>query len=134
MQGPDTDAQDQPPPFIHIRLATHGRSIQMGQSRRFWHVGGMSGLRSISEVPDVQGLPVEDIGSDLIQASRPEPRIVRYELTDFEWAARHHRSAQRTSVDPTPRKRHMPSENGSHRSRMADTLMSQFQRRPENAF
>src|ERR1700730_217798 len=107
---------------------------EMGQSRRFWHVGGMSGLRSISEVPDVQGLPVEDIGSDLIQASRPEPRIVRYELTDFEWAARHHRSAQRTSVDPTPRKRHMPSENGSHRSRMADTLMSQFQRRPENAF
>ena len=30
MQGPDTDAQDQPPPFTHIRLATHGRSIQMG--------------------------------------------------------------------------------------------------------
>src|SRR5260370_38010819 len=30
MQGPDTDAQDQPPPFIHIRLATHGRSIQLG--------------------------------------------------------------------------------------------------------
>jgi hypothetical protein len=30
MQGPDTDAQDQPPPFIHIWLATHGRSIQMG--------------------------------------------------------------------------------------------------------
>jgi hypothetical protein len=26
MQGPDTDAQDQPPPFAHIRLATHGRS------------------------------------------------------------------------------------------------------------
>ena len=30
MQGPDTDAQDQPPPFIQIRLATHGRSIQLG--------------------------------------------------------------------------------------------------------
>jgi hypothetical protein len=30
MQGPDTDAQDQPPPFTQIRLATHGRSIQMG--------------------------------------------------------------------------------------------------------
>ena len=29
-QGPDTDAQDQPPPFTQIRLATHGRSIQMG--------------------------------------------------------------------------------------------------------
>jgi hypothetical protein len=37
-------------------------------------------------------------------------------------------------LTPRPRKRHMPSENGSHRSRMADTLMSQFQRRPENAF
>jgi hypothetical protein len=23
-QGPDTDAQDHPPPFTHIRLATHG--------------------------------------------------------------------------------------------------------------
>src|SRR5712672_1081159 len=32
MQGPDTDAQDQPPPFFHIRLATHGRSIQMARS------------------------------------------------------------------------------------------------------
>ena len=29
MQGPDTDAQDQPPPSLQIRLATHGRSIQM---------------------------------------------------------------------------------------------------------
>ena len=34
MQGPDTDAQDQPPPFFHIRLATHGRSIQMGQTEK----------------------------------------------------------------------------------------------------
>jgi hypothetical protein len=34
MQGPDTDAQDQPPPFIHIRLATHGRSIQLGQTEK----------------------------------------------------------------------------------------------------
>jgi hypothetical protein len=34
MQGPDTDAQDQPPPFAHIRLATHGRSIQLGQRRK----------------------------------------------------------------------------------------------------
>ena len=28
MQGPDTEAQDHPP-FVQIRLATHGRSIQM---------------------------------------------------------------------------------------------------------
>src|ERR1700720_4221754 len=35
MQGPDTDAQDQPPPFFHIRLATHGRSIQLGQKAKY---------------------------------------------------------------------------------------------------
>jgi hypothetical protein len=33
------------------------------------------------------GVPVEDIGLDVIQAPKPEPRIMRYELTDFEWAA-----------------------------------------------
>ena len=33
------------------------------------------------------GLPVEGIGFDVIQAPKPEPRIMRYELTDFEWAA-----------------------------------------------
>jgi hypothetical protein len=32
-------------------------------------------------------LPVEGIGLDVIQASKPEPRIMRYEPTDFEWAA-----------------------------------------------
>jgi hypothetical protein len=31
-------------------------------------------------------LPVEGIGLDVIQASKAEPRIMRYELTDFEWA------------------------------------------------
>jgi transposase len=32
-------------------------------------------------------LPVEGIGLDVIQESKPEPRIMRYELSDFEWAA-----------------------------------------------
>jgi hypothetical protein len=32
-------------------------------------------------------LPVEGIGLDVIQAPRREPRIMRYELSDFEWAA-----------------------------------------------
>jgi hypothetical protein len=32
-------------------------------------------------------LPVEGIGLDVIQAPKPRPRIMRYELTDFEWAA-----------------------------------------------
>jgi hypothetical protein len=36
MQGPDTDAQDQPPPFTQIRLATHGRSIQLGSIASFF--------------------------------------------------------------------------------------------------
>jgi transposase len=32
-------------------------------------------------------LPVEGIGLAVIQATKREPRIVRYELTDLEWAA-----------------------------------------------
>ena len=47
MQGPDTDAQDQSPPFTQIRLATHGRSIQMGQTRKSASLNGMSVLPSI---------------------------------------------------------------------------------------
>jgi hypothetical protein len=47
----------------------------------------MSGYEVISEVPVVQFLPVEGIGLDVIQATKREPRIMRYELTDFEWAA-----------------------------------------------
>src|SRR5665213_819905 len=59
----------------------------VGHSRRF----GMSGICPLtggnlgSAGPPV--LPVEGIGLDVIQASKPEPRIMRYELTDFEWAA-----------------------------------------------
>jgi hypothetical protein len=47
----------------------------------------MSGYGVISEVPVVQVLPVEGTGLDVIQATKREPRIMRYELTDFEWAA-----------------------------------------------
>jgi hypothetical protein len=32
-------------------------------------------------------LPVEGIGLDVIQAPKRGPRIMRYDLTDFEWAA-----------------------------------------------
>jgi hypothetical protein len=32
-------------------------------------------------------LPVEGIGLAVIQATKREPRIMRYELTDFDWAA-----------------------------------------------
>src|SRR4051812_28342089 len=34
-KGPNTDEQDQLSPGRHIRLATHGRSIHMCQSRTF---------------------------------------------------------------------------------------------------
>src|SRR6267142_2266680 len=54
-QGPDTEAQDQSSPDLHIRLATHGRSIQRcqkGKSRAA--VKGerraMSGLSQTSDV------------------------------------------------------------------------------------
>src|SRR4029450_13746814 len=33
VQGPDTEAQDQSSPDHHIRLATHGRSIQTCQNQ-----------------------------------------------------------------------------------------------------
>src|SRR5512133_2930329 len=35
-KGPNTDEQDQLSPGRHIRLATHGRSIQMCQQRTQW--------------------------------------------------------------------------------------------------
>ena len=41
MQG-RIQKRDQPPPFIHIRPATHGRSIQMGQKRKSRPCGAMS--------------------------------------------------------------------------------------------
>jgi len=50
MQGPDTDAQDQPPPFIQIRLATHGRSIQLGQTQKSDCSAKRSALPSITDI------------------------------------------------------------------------------------
>ena len=35
IQGPDTEAQDQPSPDHHFQLATHGRSIQKCQEQKF---------------------------------------------------------------------------------------------------
>jgi hypothetical protein len=32
-------------------------------------------------------LPVEGIGLDMIQAPKPEPRIMRYEFNDYKWTA-----------------------------------------------
>jgi hypothetical protein len=43
----------------------------------------------------LSGLPVEGIGLDMIQALEPGPRIMRYELTDFERSGRSFRGILR---------------------------------------
>jgi hypothetical protein len=51
---------------------------------------GMSAAGPVGGNPGNAGCPVlpfEGIGLDVIQTPKPEPRIMRYELTDFEWAA-----------------------------------------------
>jgi hypothetical protein len=58
----------------------------MGQSRRFWHLRGMSGQGVISEVAVVPFLPVEGIRLDVIQPTKLEPRIT---FTDFGTGRRH---------------------------------------------
>ena len=49
-------------------LATRGRTIHSGQSRRFCSVRRMSGSGVISEILIVRFLPVESIGLDVVQA------------------------------------------------------------------
>src|SRR6266481_5093850 len=46
VQGPDTEAQDQSSPDHHIRLATHGRSIQRCQYRT--HAVQQTSIRTYS--------------------------------------------------------------------------------------
>ena len=58
---------------------------EVGQSRRFWHAPSMSGKGGNLGSADCPGLPVEGIGLNMIQASKAGPRIMRYELTHFEW-------------------------------------------------
>lgn len=47
----------------------------------------MSGKGAISEMPIVRLSLIEGIRLDVIQASKPGPRIMRHELTDFEWTS-----------------------------------------------
>jgi hypothetical protein len=54
--------------------------------RRFWQGRGISGRGVNSEIPIVWSLPVEGIGLEVIQAFKHGPRIMRYQLADFEWA------------------------------------------------
>jgi len=56
----------------------------MGQSRRFFRRRVRLAVNLGSA--GCSGLPVEGIGLD-VQAPKPEPQIMRYELTDYEWAA-----------------------------------------------
>jgi hypothetical protein len=46
----------------------------------------MSGKGNLGSA-DCPVLPVEGIGLNVIQRTKTGPRIMRYELTDFEWAA-----------------------------------------------
>ena len=87
MQGPDTDAQDQPPPFLHIRLATHGRSIQKCHLQK--------GAEASSPHPMVQekvkqAFP-QEVHSATVSGSRDRvlglpPRIVREIRIPCEYA------------------------------------------------
>ena len=56
---------------------------QLGHSRRFWHVRSMSGYRVNLGNAGRPVLPIEGVGFDVIQAPKLEPRIMRYQLTDF---------------------------------------------------
>jgi hypothetical protein len=53
------------------------------QSRRFLHIGGIR-LAVNLEKAGCPNLPVEGVRLDVIQVPNPEPRIMRYELTDFD--------------------------------------------------
>jgi hypothetical protein len=66
MQGPDTDAQDQPPPFTQIRLATHGRSIQMGQNRKCCVPCPTSGLTPKGDAGEPNCQVCEGLNSDYV--------------------------------------------------------------------
>ena len=73
--------------------------IFLFQSERIWHLVRFGSFASIlARLPHVRLrgnlgssgcpiLPAEGIGLAVIQATKREPRIMRYELTDFEWAA-----------------------------------------------
>ena len=52
----------------------------LGQSRRFGSFGRMSGHWVIADM----AVALEDVGPDVIQAPKREPRIMRYELSDYE--------------------------------------------------
>jgi hypothetical protein len=73
MKGPDTDAQDQLPPSVHFRLATHGRSIHMGHLHRFCHVPRMSGYRLISDI--VRALAGPDVSQWAAKGERDPNKL-----------------------------------------------------------
>ncbi len=82
MQGPDTDAQDQPPPFTQIQLATHGRSIQLGQTEKFGCSPGRSALPSITDIVSsgwqVRFVPISEV-NEVIRSLRRRARARKAE-------------------------------------------------------
>jgi hypothetical protein len=57
-----------PPPFFHIRLATHGRSIQMGQSRPKSTIQVTSAYPPSSEVQRASPLVRFVPGADMVDS------------------------------------------------------------------
>src|SRR5271170_1051779 len=71
----------------YVSLLRHSRPRPLRVIRVHFGCPGDVRLRGNLGSTGPPVLPVEGIGLDVIQASKPEPRIMRYELTDFEWAA-----------------------------------------------
>ena len=72
------------PSIAHIRLATHGRSIQMGQSRPVLASNPSVNARYALKAEIDEPLPIDGAALHVIQAPKS---LIRYELTDYEWAA-----------------------------------------------
>jgi hypothetical protein len=64
----------------------------LGHSRPSRIDGRSAYVRYAAESGSISGcrdrrLPVDVAALDMIQSSKPEPRIMRYELSDYEWTA-----------------------------------------------
>ena len=76
--------------LLRAVISTSNRFLisALGHSRRFLAcVRSMSGYGVISEMPVVRFCLLKASVSTWFKAPKRKPRIMRYELTDFEWAA-----------------------------------------------
>jgi hypothetical protein len=66
-------------------IADFASHVADGSFASIWHVRSMSGYGGNLGNAGCSVLPLEGIGLDVVQAPKRESRIMRYELTDFEW-------------------------------------------------